>query len=390
MINRNIGIRDLIKELNITRNKVEFANDLNLFLNISAFDEYPGEYYDIVRFKFNEYMGKWNLDINDSFSIISRYIKSRKLPYKIVKDEGFEMIKSEKFIISILVELYTINIIINNDEISKTEIIKFIYNEFNNNGIKISEKDIVLNDLDYLFRDKRLTLICKENLKNKEIEIKKSLDKTIGEIERRKNIKLNLNIKACEFEKTENKNDKWENVIIKKNKQNQIEIENRELKEQIEKLKKEVEINNHLINEYMDKEIIIQNEINKLQKYNIELMSYGQEQYSRALTDLVKNMNDDTNGNLLDRLYSYSKGKDEKNLMFVATNLFNVFREMGISPRETIKIGSNVCIEEYSFYNYRLNKDISDIKLCEGEVLYPAWFYNSKEILKPYINIKGE
>ena len=123
MINRNIGIRDLIKELDITRNKVEFANDLNLFLNISAFDEYPGEYYDIVRFKFNEYMGKWNLDINDSFSIISKYIKSRKLPYKIVKDEGFEMIKSEKFIISILVELYAINIIINNDEISKLKLL---------------------------------------------------------------------------------------------------------------------------------------------------------------------------------------------------------------------------------------------------------------------------
>ncbi len=390
MINRNIGIRDLIKELDITRNKVEFANDLNLFLNISAFDEYPGEYYDIVRFKFNEYMGKWNLDIKDSFSIIAKYIKSRKLPYKIVKDEGFQMIKSEKFIISILVELYAMNIIINNDEISKNEIIKFIHNEFNNNGIKISEKDIVLNDLDYLFRDKRLTLICMENLKNKEFEIKKSLDKTIGEIERRKNIKLNLNIKIYKVEKIENKNDKQENVIIKKNKQNQIEKENIKLKEQIEKLKKEVEINNHLINEYMDKEIIIQNEINKLQKYNIELMGYGQEQYSKALTDLVKNMNDDTNGNLLDRLYSYSKGKDEKNLMFIATNLFNVFRQMGISPRETIKIGSNVCIEEYSFYNYRLNKDISDIKLCEGEVLYPAWFYNSKEILKPYINIKGE
>ena len=159
MINRNIGIRDLIKELDITRNKVEFANDLNLFLNISAFDEYPGEYYDIVRSKFNEYMEKWNVDINDSFSTISKYIKSRKLPYKIVKDEGFEMIKSEKFIISILVELYAINIIINNDEISKDEIIKFIHNELNNNGIKISEKDIVLNDLDYLFKDRKLTLI---------------------------------------------------------------------------------------------------------------------------------------------------------------------------------------------------------------------------------------
>lgn len=387
MNNTSIGIRDLIKELGITRNKVEFTNDLNLFLNISAFDESPGEYYDIVRFKFNEYMEKWNLDINNSFLIISKYIKSRKLPYKIAKDEGFEMIKSEKFIISMLVELYVMHIIINNDGISKEEMIKFIYNEFKNNGLNIQEKDIVLKDLDYLFKDKRLTLICKENLKKKEFEIKNSLDKTIDIIERRKNIKLNLNNK---LNKIENKNNKQENVIINKNKQSELKVENTELKKEIEKLKKETEINNNLISEYMDKEIILQNEINKLQKDNIELIGYGQEQYSKALIDLVKNMNDDTNGNLLDRLYCYSKGKDEQNLMFVATNLFNVFRQMGISPRETAKIGSNVFIEEYSFYNYRLNKDISDIKLCEGEVLYPAWFYNSKEILKPYVNIKGE
>jgi hypothetical protein len=101
-------------------------------------------------------------------------------------------------------------------------------------------------------------------------------------------------------------------------------------------------------------------------------------------------MNDDTNGNILDRLYCYSKGEKEKNLMFVATNLFNVFRQMGISPRETKKIGTDVDIEEYSFYNYRLNKDISDIKLSKGDVLYPAWFYNGVEILKPYVSIKGE
>ncbi|MGG7060475.1 hypothetical protein ACQPUZ_19765, partial [Clostridium tertium] len=59
-------------------------------------------------------------------------------------------------------------------------------------------------------------------------------------------------------------------------------------------------------------------------------------------------------------------------------------------PRETIKLGSSVSIEEYSFYNYRLNKDISDIKLCEGTVIYPSWFYNSTEIQKPYVNVNGE
>ncbi|MDK2562827.1 hypothetical protein QOZ84_04635 [Romboutsia sedimentorum] len=381
MNNANIGMKDLIKELGITKNKVEFTNDLNLFLNISAFDESQGEYYDIIKSKFDENMGKWNIDINDNFSIISKYIKCRKLPYKIVKDEGFEMIKSEKFVVSMLVELYAMYIVINNDEVSKNEMIKFIHNEFKHSGLNIYEKDIVLNDLEYLFRDKKLTLMCKTNLNNKKIEIKSSLDKTIHAIEKRKNIKLNLNktiSNKSQFEETKN------------DVQSDLELKNIQLKKSIDKLREEVEINKHIINEYIDKEIVLQNEITKLQKYNIELISYGKEQYSKALVDLVKNMNDDTNGNILDRLYCYSKGEQEKNLMFVATNLFNVFRQMGISPRETKKIGTNVDIGEYSFYNYRLNKDISDIKLSKGDVLYPAWFYNGVEILKPYVNIKGE
>ncbi|MGL6107589.1 hypothetical protein [Romboutsia sp.] len=374
MSNLKIGIRDVIKELDINKNKVEFTNDLNLFLNVIAFNESTKDYYDIVKEKFDDYMGKWELDIDISFSIISKYIKSRKLPYKIAKDEGFEQIKSEKFIISMLVELYAMKIIVENNENSKEEISKFIYGEFIKNGLNINEKDIILNDLDYLFKDVKLFLICRESLINRKEEINQSLNKTIGAIEKRKNIILNLNYK----------------INFQENIDQYMKQESLQLKKRIEKLEKDVELNNILIAEYMDREIELQNEISKLQKYNIELIGYGQEQYAKALVDLVRNMNDSTNGNLLDRLYCYSKGYEEKSLIFVAKNLFNVLRQVGIYPRETIRIGENVSIEEYSFYNYRLNKDISDIKLCEGEVVYPAWFYNNKEILKPYVTIKGE
>ena len=51
-------------------------------------------------------MKEWNIDIKKNFTIISKYIQYNKLPYKILKDEGFEKIKSGKFIISMLVELY--------------------------------------------------------------------------------------------------------------------------------------------------------------------------------------------------------------------------------------------------------------------------------------------
>ena len=385
MSNINIGIRDLIKELNISKNKIEFTNDLNLFLNIAAFNPKDGEYYDIIKSEFNNYMDKWDIDINNNFSILSKYIKSRKLPYKIRKDEGFNMIKSEKFIISMLVELYAMNIIVDNEYISKIDLIRFIHSELELNGLNILEEDIILNDLDYLFKDKKLNTICKERLKLNKRQIKYALENTVEEVERRKLRKINLETKIVKCE-----NESRENVIINNIDEYNLKLENVKLKKEIEELKKEIELSSMIMNEHMDKEILLQNEINKLQKDNIEILSYGKEQYEKALIDLVKNMNDDTNGNLLDRLYCYSKGEEEKNLMFVATNLFNVFRQMGVSPRETVKRGLRVSIEEYSFYNYRLNKDISDIKLCYGEVIYPAWFYNSKEVLKPYVNIKGE
>lgn len=376
-----IGTKDLINDLGIKNNKIEFENELNLFLNLIAFDKTKGEYYDVMRLRFYDYMKKWNLDIEKHFSIITKYVKAHKLPYKIVKDEGFKGIKSEKFIISILVELYLMMIIVNNDEPSKDKLKVFIYSEFSKNKINLNEKDIILIDFDYLFKDKKLFFICKKALSERKEEIKSAFDEAVKAIEKRNDINLNLNYIIHK------NNNARENVILKNNEE--IEDINK-LKAQVEKLKRDIELNNEIINEYIDKEVSLNNELNKLQAENIELVGYGKEQYSKALIDLVHNMNDSTNGNLLDRLYCYSKGKEETNLMFVATNLFNVLREMGIFPRETVRLGDNVKVEEYSFYNYRLNKDISDINACEGKVLYPAWFYNNKEILKPYVNIKGE
>ncbi|WP_042275678.1 hypothetical protein [Faecalimicrobium dakarense] len=381
MGNLKIGIKDVVNELGIKNNRNEFINELTVFLNLIAFDKSSGEYYDVMRLRFYDYMDKWNLDIEKSFSIIAKYVKSHKLPYKIVKDEGFEGIKSEKFIISILIELYLMMIVVNNDEPSKEKLKAFMYREFNKNKINLGEKDIILSDFDYLFKDKKLFFICKKALDDKQKEIKLAFDETIKAIENRNNIKLKLNYIIHKNSNSE------ENVILKSNEKTE-EID--KLKEHIEKLKKDIELNNLIINEYIDKEVSLKNELNKLQIENMELVGYAKDQYSKALIDLVQNMNDSTNGNLLDRLYCYSKGKEEANLMFVATNLFNVLREMGIFPRETIKVGDNVKVEEYSFYNYRLNKDISDIDSCEGKVLYPAWFYNNKEILKPYVNIKGD
>lgn len=380
MGNFKIGIKDVINELEIKKNRIEFVNELNLFLDLIAFDKNYDEYYVAVKLKFDDYMGKWNLDIYKIFPIITKYIKHNKLPYKIVKDEGFKGIKSEKFIISILIDLYLMIIIINNNHISKEVLKNFVQSEFSKNKIILNEIDISLSNFEYLFKNKHLFFICKQALVNREKEINDAFYKTLKAFEDRNNIKLQLNFVVIE------KNNCRENVIIEKEDDNIIN----KLEEEIKKLQNDIILNNIIINEYIDKEIKLKNEINKLEIENLELEGYGREQYSKALIELVQNMNYSINGNLLDRLYSYSKGKEENNLMFVATNLFNVLREMGIFPRETVKLGEDVDIEEYSFYNYRLNKDISDIKLCKGTILYPAWFYNNKEILKPYVDIKGE
>ena len=169
--NIKVSITDVITELNITDNKIEFMNDLNLFLNIVAFIESKENYYDIIREKFDEYMGKWKLNFNDSFLIISKYIKAHKLPYKILKDEGFKQIKSEKFILSILVELYTMKLVIENNKNSKNEIKKFIYNELKEKDFNINQKDIILNDLDYLFKDDSVFFICRNNMLKRKNEI---------------------------------------------------------------------------------------------------------------------------------------------------------------------------------------------------------------------------
>ncbi len=373
MENVKMGIRDLIKDLNINKNKIEFANDLNLFLNIITFNNKKEGYYNILKEELPNYMKKWNLNVEESFSLIARYVKSNKLPYKITKDEGFDKIKSEKFIISMLVELYTISIILENEFTEKDDIILFIEKEFNQNNLLIDKKDIILKDVEYFFKDEKIYEICKARASELREELNLAYIKIKEFIEKRRNIKLNLSFKL----------EKNIEIEVEKN-------ENEILIEEIHKLKKEIENKNHLINEYENIQILLQSEIVNLKTKKFESLEDEEEIYSRVLINLIKNMNDVNNGNLMDRLYRYSKGDEEQNLMFLTNNLFNVFRQMGICPRETVKVGESVSIEEYSFYDYRLSKDISDIKNCKGEVIYPAWFYKSKEILKPYVNIKGE
>ena len=245
--NIKVSITDVITGLNITDNKIEFINDLNLFLNIVAFIESKKNYYDIIREKFDEYMGKWELNFNDGFLIISKYIKAHKLPYKILKDEGFKEIKSEKFILSMLVELYTMKLVIENNKNSKNEIKKFIYNELKEKDFNINQKDIILNDLDYLFKDDSVFFICRNNMLKRKNEIDFSLKKVIEELSIRKNIKLELNY----------------NMDYKENIKNEFNEEIITLKKEIEKLKNDLETNNLLISDYIDKEIELNNEINK-------------------------------------------------------------------------------------------------------------------------------
>ncbi len=379
MNNTKMSQKDLVKELNITKNKTEFINDLNLFLNLSAFDSSENNYYNAVKKKIRHHMDGWELNIEDNFSIVHKYIKSNKLPYKIGKNEGFENIKNDRFILSVLIEIYAINIISNNDELTKKRLVDFIHSEFENNKIELKYKDIMFLDLEYLFKDRKTILKFKQTTLNLKEEIQDSFDIIKDIFEKRNKIELKLNYKLDSFEKEE--------IIA-----NKIDIQKEiiELKKDITRLKEEVNYKDKLIEKYKNNQLELIEKINNVKKGDINTEEYRDEQASKVIIDFVKNMNNDINGNILDRLYCYSKGKEEKNLMFITNNLFNVLRQMGVYPRETIKIGDTVSIEEYSFYNYRLNKDISDIKLSEGKVVYPAWFYKNKEILKPFVDVKGE
>ena len=212
MENTKISIKDIIDEFEITKNRAEFTNDLNLFFNMMAFDNSKGKYYNIIKNRFNDYMKDWDIDLNKNFMFICKYIKSNKLPYKIAKDEGFENIKSDKFIISILVELYAIKIIISNKEIiKKYDIANFIYKEFMNNGIEVRRNDIVLNDLEYIFKDDNIYSICKSRLEYRKEDVNKSIVQVIKVLEGRKNIKVNLRYMITY------KNNNGRNLIMRKN-----------------------------------------------------------------------------------------------------------------------------------------------------------------------------
>ena len=348
--------RDLVRKLNITSNKTEFVNDLNLYLDIIAFRKEDTLYCDIFKAEFQKYMGRWNLDLDTVYKEIFKFIKNNKLPFKIVKDEGIKNIKSDKFIISMLVELYAINITLNSDYMNKEKIINFILDEFKKNKLNINKRDVFIRDIDYIFKDEKIYKICKRRIKELKKELYSAYIEIKEEVEHRKNINLDLKLST-----EENNN----HTYIKK-------LEN-------------------TINEYKNKQMELEKEIQDLKSKKDEILNIEEESMNiKIIEKLIKQMNDENNGNLMDRLYRYSKGYEEENVKILINNLFNVFRQTGIIPREVVKIGQNVKIEEYSFYDYRVNRDISDIKTCEGVVIYPAWFYKNKQIMKPYVSIRGK
>ena len=84
-------------------------------------------------------------------------------------------------------------LVIENNKNSKNEIKKFIYNELKEKDFNINQKDIILNDLDYLFKDDIVFFICRNNMLKRKNEIDFSLKKVLEALSMRKNIKLELN-----------------------------------------------------------------------------------------------------------------------------------------------------------------------------------------------------
>ncbi len=63
------SIKDIIDEFEIAKDRAEFTNDLNLFFNIMAFDNFNDEYYNIIKNRFNDYMRDWDIDLNKNFML---------------------------------------------------------------------------------------------------------------------------------------------------------------------------------------------------------------------------------------------------------------------------------------------------------------------------------
>lgn len=337
-----IDSKYFIKELGIVDNKIEFMMDMDIFLSILSVDKSNKKYIQLLKEKIDDYMGIWNVDLNKNFDLINDYIVSNKLAYKIIKDD--DNLKSERILKNVLTEVYIINLIIEND-ISQKEILKnFVNEEFKRNNLNIYKIENIYKNFDYIFKNKKLLFIYKNKIKSYKNEFREILNKVVSIYEKKTNIKLDLNTKQ----------------YIKN-----VEIE--EYKKLIKKLEEEIKL---------------------LKEENLK--STEQEQKEKVIIDLLKDINNSSNGNILDRLYIYLKYKKDENIDFILVNLFNVLRQLGIFPRETSKVGDEVVIGEYSFYDYRFDNDISDIKQTKAEVIYPSWFYKEKQVLKPYVKLKGD
>mgnify|MGYP005779501781 FL=1 len=130
-----IDSKYFIKELGIVDNKIEFMMDMDIFLSILSVDKSNKKYIQLLKEKFDDYMGIWNVDLNKNFDLINDYIVSNKLAYKIIKDD--DNLKSERLLKNVLTEVYIINLIIEND-ISQKEILKnFVNEEFKRNNLNI-------------------------------------------------------------------------------------------------------------------------------------------------------------------------------------------------------------------------------------------------------------
>lgn len=252
-----IDSKYFIKELGIVDNKIEFMMDMDIFLSILSVDKSNKKYIQLLKEKIDDYMGIWNVDLNKNFDLINDYIVSNKLAYKIIKDD--DNLKSERLLKNVLTEVYIINLIIEND-ISQKEILKnFVNEEFKRNNLNIYKIENIYKNFDYIFKNKKLLFIYKNKIKSYKNEFREILNKVVSIYEKKTNIKLDLNTKQ----------------YIKN-----VEIE--EYKKLIKKLEEEIKL---------------------LKEENLK--STEQEQKEKVIIDLLKDINNSSNGNILDRLYIF-------------------------------------------------------------------------------------
>lgn len=174
-------------------------------------------------------------------------------------------------------------------------------------------------------------------------------------------------------------------IRVKESFKKSLHCKEREL-EDLKKRLEVLEINEFILREENER---LKAEVKILNQERLDNMEYSANQYKQAIDDILKALNNESYGLILDKLYKFNKGYImELNSKAISVNILRALEEVGVRAIEREKIDSALELNEKNIYNYRVNKEIDSLDAVEAVIAGPAWFYKREKLINQLLDIK--